>query len=402
MVDIKMDAFIGSHFLGEEEKKALVEIIDSQSLFRYDGPHWLNRTGEFEEAIKEYFDVENALACSSGACALKLACIALGIEPGDEVIMSPFTYIASAGAVMACGAVPVFVDVDESMNIDPRNIEYYITEKTKAIMAIHMQGVPCKMDIILDIARKYKLKVIEDCAQAFGVKYKGKFVGTFGDAAAFSLQANKIITCGEGGIFICKNEAQYKKGVQYHDNGGKRMENSYPIWNDAECSFGENFKITELQSAVALEQLKKVNKIIENQKSQYQELVSNLVPMRLRAIPEEATCVPVSLCIIFDTCAECEEFINITNVHNVSFDFFSDKNLTTYTTFRKQKSWNKYNAPYCYTQYSLNECEYTLNLSNRTAWLPIHPLWSNEEIKYISNVINNAYTEITIKATLCK
>lgn len=142
---IQFDAFIGTHYIGEEEKQAVMEVLNSQSLFRYDGLNWLNKTGEFENELSKFFGCENVLACSSGTSALKLSCVSLEIGLGDEVIMSPFTYIASAGAVMACGAVPVFVNIDESMNINPNEIESCITERTKAIMAIHMQGVPCDM-----------------------------------------------------------------------------------------------------------------------------------------------------------------------------------------------------------------------------------------------------------------
>lgn len=391
---IKSDAFIGTHFLGEEEKHAAIEVIESKSLFRYDGPNWLNKTGEFEEAIKQYFNVKNVLACSSGASALKLACVALNIGPGDEVIMSPFTYIASASSVMACGAVPVFVDIDESMNIDPNKIESNINEHTKAIMAIHIQGVPCKIDQILKIARRYNIKVIEDCAQSFGVKYKGKLLGTFGDAAAFSLQANKIITCGEGGIFLCRNKRGFNSGIRFHDNGGKRIGNNYPTWSDSECSFGENHKITELQSAIGLQQLRKVDKIIANQKEKYQYLIGNLKNIKTRDMPKGADIVPTNLCIIFEDHLKCDKFIQMTNQSGVAFDYFSDKNLTTYTTFRKLKSWNGYNTPYCFTNYKLNKCQYTYKLSNRTAWLPIHPLWSLKEIGYVSWVINKCYSVV--------
>lgn len=388
---IQFDAFIGTHYIGEEEKQAVMEVLDSQSLFRYDGPNWLNKTGKFESELSKFFGYENVLACSSGASALKLACVSLGIGPGDEVIMSPFTYIASAGAVMACGAVPVFVNVDESMNINPDEIESCITDRTKAIMAIHIQGIPCDMKKIMKIAEKHNLKVIEDCAQAFGVKYSGQYVGTIGDAAAFSLQANKVITCGEGGVFLCRDRNQFVDGVRFHDNGGKRKDGDYPIWNDPICSFGENMKITELQSAIAIQQLKKTEKIIARQKEQYKALTEQVISVNMRKITENADFVPESLCFIFDRAKQCDLFIEKMKEESVAFDYFSDRILTTYNTFLNKKSWGKHNMPYCFTDYKLNKCEYTYNLSKRTAWLSIHPLWNQSEIEYIAERINKVY-----------
>lgn len=391
---IQSDAFIGTHYIGMEEKQAAMEVLDSKSLFRYDGPNWLNKTGEFEKELSAFFGYENVLVCSSGASALKLTCIALEIGPGDEIIMSPFTYIASAGAVMACGAVPVFVNIDESMNINPDEIEKCITERTKAIMAIHMQGIPCDMGKIMEIAKNHNLRVIEDCAQAFGAKYSNQYVGTIGDAAAFSLQANKVITCGEGGIFLCKDRNRFADGVRYHDNGGKRKEGEYPLWNEPICSFGENMKITELQSAIATQQLKKVEKIIARQKEQYESLVGRLISVRMRKVTNNSDFVPESLCLIFDNSEQSNLFIKKTNEEGVTFDFFSDRVLTTYNTFLNKKSWGKHNMPYCFTEYKLNKCDYTYDLSKRTAWISIHPLWSQEEIKYIAEVINKVYKTV--------
>lgn len=255
---IPNDPFIGTHYIGKEEIKAAKKVLKSKSLFRYHGPKLLYKTDEFEQNMKEYLGVKYVLACSNGGSAIKLCCIANGIGPGDEVLMSPFTFIASASSILACGAAPKFVDIDETMNINPNEIEKNISLKTKAILAIHMQGQPCDMNKIMKIAKKHNLIVIEDTAQAFGAELNGKKAGTIGDCGAFSLQAGKTITSGEGGFIATNSKKIYDIAKMYHDNGGFRVGCDYPTWENKNTIFGENFKITELQSAIANEQLKKL------------------------------------------------------------------------------------------------------------------------------------------------
>ena len=164
---IPNDPFIGTHYIGKEEIKAAKKVLKSKSLFRYHGPKLLHKTDEFEQNMKEYLGVKYVLACSNGGSAIKLCCIANGIGPGDEVLMSPFTFIASASSVLACGAVPKFVDIDETMNINPNEIEKNVSSKTKAILAIHMQGQPCDMNKIMKIAKKHNLISIA-CSYGYG------------------------------------------------------------------------------------------------------------------------------------------------------------------------------------------------------------------------------------------
>ncbi|WP_106767831.1 DegT/DnrJ/EryC1/StrS family aminotransferase [Paenibacillus faecalis] len=392
---IPADAFIGTHYIGEEEERAVIEVMKAKSLFRYDGPKFLRKTKEFEKAMCDYLDVTNVLACSSGAAALKLCCIALGIGPGDEVLVPAFTFMASAGAVLNCGALPNFIEIDESMNIDPSKIEAHITSKTKAIMLVHIQGVPCNIDPIVEIANKHKLFIIEDVAQAFGAQYNRKYVGTIGDAAAFSLQANKVITSGEGGIFTCKSSKRFNLAKQYHDNGGIRINDGYPTWEDPESFFGENYKITEIQSAIANEQLNKANTIIENQRSLYQDLISGIDTnvYKLRSIPLKSNPVPVSLCFVFDTEDKCKYFIHLCKSNNVPIEKHWDHVLTTYNTFRYKKSWHKSAFPYT-EDYKMNECPFTEEMIKRTAWFRISPLLTDGHIKRIHSVLEDIKTII--------
>lgn len=384
------DSFLGTHYLGMEEEKAAVEVIRSQSLFRYDGPHLLRKTEEFEKNLREFFSTDYVIACSSGASALKMCCVALNIGYGDEVLMSPFTYIASAGAVLSCGAVVNFVDVDMSMNINPDKIENVITERTKAILVVHIQGVPCDMKRVLEVARKHKLYVIEDCAQAFGSSYEGKRVGTWGDAAAFSLQANKVITAGEGGVFVCNTQEKYERARMYHDNGGLRVGNEYPTWESEVVSFGENYKITELQSAIANEQLKKFNKILEKQKELFKMFINRIKnnKFQMRMISDNVEHIPVSLCFIFESVDLNDDFIKQMNKKGIGFELYCDKVLTSCNTFKNKKSWHSSGFPYNVQPYKVNSCEFTTKLINRTTWMAISPLLDKDDVEHICADIN--------------
>ena len=258
---------------------------------------------------------------------------------------------------------------------------------------VHIQGIPCEMERIMKIAKKHNLYVIEDCAQAFGAVENGKAVGTWGDAAAFSLQANKIITCGEGGIFCCKKAEHFEKAKMYHDNGGSRYGDNYPVWNLPECSFGENFKITEIQSAIALTQLDKFKMIKERQQRLYKLFSDKLnVPMRMGRAGSDY--VPVSVCIYFNSSKECNQFIYKCNQHGIPYDTYCDKLLTSYTTFKRKSTWHPNFRPYP-DDYQLNLCSNADRYMESTAWLPLCPVLNEEEIDNIINISNQTYLEIS-------
>lgn len=382
---IPNDPFLGTYYIGKEEKKAVNRVLKSKSLFRYHGPNLLYKTDEFEKLMAEYLNVKYVLACSNGGSAIKLCCIANGIGPGDEVIMSPFTFIASATSVLACGAVPKFVDVDETMNIDPNKIEENITPNTKAILAIHIQGQPCDMTKIMKIAKKHNLVVIEDTAQALGSIVNGKKAGTIGNCGAFSLQAGKTITCGEGGFLATNNKKIYQIAKMYHDNGGYRVGCDYPTWQNGKTIFGENFKLTELQSAVAIEQLKKIHKILNKQKKVYFEITRKLDKKfyKLRPNPTNSTPVYSNISIEFSTEKECKKFINFMKKNGIGFDIYCSHLINDFDTFVKEQSWHSSNFPYNLTKYIHTDCTFTNSLFKRVAWFSLSASLKKSHIKYI-------------------
>lgn len=223
-----------------------------------------------EREFADYLGVKYCLATNSGTASLHMALAALGIGPGDEVIVPAFTFVASAMAVLQQGATPVFVDIEEtSFGLDPASVQRAITAKTKAIMPVHMHGMPCDLDAILEIARKHDLAVVEDACQAHGATYHGQKVGTFGKLGAFSLQSSKNLACGEGGLLVTNDEACYRQAAAFRmfgENIELQDRDSYdperPL--DLKRSYdsvtlGYMYRTNELSAALARSQLKSLD-----------------------------------------------------------------------------------------------------------------------------------------------
>lgn len=238
------------------EKKYLMECIDTG---------WVSANGrfinEFEKKFAEFCGTRYAIACSNGTVTLHLILAAMGIGAGDEVIMPTLTYIATANAVRYCGAKPVFVDSEEdTFNMDPKKIEEKITSRTKAIMPVHLYGLPADMNPIMEIADKYGIPVIEDAAEAHGAKYDGRKVGSFGLAASFSFFGNKVITCGEGGMVTTNDEKLYQRMKLLK---GQAVSPDKRYWH---IDVGYNYRMTNMQAAVGLGQLENISWHIQQRK----------------------------------------------------------------------------------------------------------------------------------------
>ncbi len=386
MKKICEDAFYGLNYIGLREKIEVSKMLTAKSLFRYDGVRMMYESDIVEDQLKKMFK-QDLLLVNNGTSALKLCLIANNIGYGDEVIVPCLSFIATAACCLSVGAIPVFTDIDETFNIDPKKIEKHISEKTKAVIIVHYQGYPCNMDEIIKVCKKYDLKLIEDCAQSFGSKYKGKLTGTFGESAAFSFQSCKVITCGEGGAVTSK--VNMKDVMRYADNGGERKKDEMPLWNKEYISFGENFKITDLQSAILKIQLKRLDKIVNKQSKIYNKITDGLDYYKYRKILDDTENINMSLCIIFDTDKECDDFIKYMNKRDIPFSKRIGNFLPDYNTFKKVLSPYKNNYPY--NKYKVNKCYQSYKLINRSAWLVLNSKMTNSQIKYIRNNMVNYY-----------
>lgn len=252
--------------LAGNEKKYVDECMDTT---------WISSKGrfvtEFENKVAEYLGIKHTTATCNGTVPIHLALLALDIKPGDEVLVPSFTYIASVNPIVLVGATPVFVDcLPDTMQIDPDDIERKISDKTRAIMAVHLYGHPADMDKICAIAKKHNLRIIEDCAEAFGSKYHGKFCGTFGDIATFSFFGNKTITCGEGGMAVTNDDELFAKLYKFKTQGVSSVKE---YWHDV---IGFNYRMTNIAAAIGLAQLERIDEIFAKKRQiadwYYQEL----------------------------------------------------------------------------------------------------------------------------------
>ena len=234
---------------------------------------------KFEKDFSKYIGVKYAVATNSGTAALHAALACLELKPGDEVITTPFSFIASANSILYCGAKPVFADVNVGdFNISPKAIEKVITKKTKAIVIVHLYGQPAQMDKILQIAKKHKLYVIEDACQAHGAEYRGVKVGGLGDLGCFSFYPTKNMTTGEGGIVTTNNEAFYIKMKKFRSHGQKVR-----YYQD---SIGYNYRMTDINAAIGIEQLKKLNSFNKKRQENAKYLIRELSSIPGLALPK--------------------------------------------------------------------------------------------------------------------
>jgi 8-amino-3,8-dideoxy-alpha-D-manno-octulosonate transaminase len=255
--------FPGGMELGEEEAEAAARVIRSHNVFRYygvgDGPH---EVVDFEREFAAHMGAKHALCVNAGSSALICGLIGAGVGPGDEVIVPAYTWNATANAVIASRALPVLAEVDDSLTLDPDDVREKLTARTKAILPVHMRGAPADMTALTALASEHGLAVIEDVCQAAGATYRGSRLGTFGDAGAFSLQFNKIITTGEGGVMITDRDDLLELAIDVHDCAGRaRRGAGLPQFA------GWNFRASEIQAAVARIQLTRLDGLLERMRA---------------------------------------------------------------------------------------------------------------------------------------
>jgi dTDP-4-amino-4,6-dideoxygalactose transaminase len=295
----------GSQRIGEEEKREVLDVLASGYLFRYgslDDPSFKHKVYSFEREFAAGCGVRHAVATSSGTGALICALKAVGLADGDEVIVPAYTFIASYSAVISAGGVPVLAEIDDSLNLDPADIERRLTPRTKAIMPVHMLGNPCALDEIAAICRRHGLRLVEDVCQANGASYHGRRLGSIGEIGAFSLNIFKTVTAGDGGVVTTDDETLYKLAFGYHDQGHMPLRAGVEVGERSQL--GTNFRMNELTGAVALAQFRKMDRIIatlREKKSLFKGLIAGLPGVRFRKLNDPAGECGTLLTVIFES-----------------------------------------------------------------------------------------------------
>lgn len=383
--------------IGIEEKKAVERVIDSKNLFKIN--KGLREAENFESELAEKFRIKNALLMTSGHAALESALIALGIGPGDEVIVPAYTYIATAMAVVGAGAIPVIAEIDETLTIDPSDIEKKISAHTKAILPVHIQGFPCNMDAICKIAKEHSLFVIEDACQADGGSYKGKRLGCIGDAGALSFNQFKIISAGEGGALLTDNIDIYRRALIYHDSsavaffGNQLEENNEPMF----C--GEEYRTNEITATIMREQLKKLDPILSDlrkNKKRIADAVSDVCTFS-PSNDENGDCA-TTLSILFDTKEKAEAFAASDGVHG-SVPINTGKHIYKNWTaiMEKRGAYNPLMDPFkmeankdIVPDYREDMCPKTLDILSRTVYINISADMDDNRIDSVISAVRAA------------
>lgn len=359
--------------IGQEELDEVKKVFDSKYLVQGE------KVDEFENQIKEYLNVKHAIAVSSGTAALHLALLALDVKPGDEVIVPDFTFPATSNVVEIVGATTKFVDINlDSLCIDTDNIENMITDKTKVIMPVQEFGQSSDMDKIMELAKKYNLKVIEDAACALGAEYKGRKVGTIGDIGCFSLHPRKAITTGEGGIIVT-NDDELAEKIRILRNHGLSYINGKPQFVTA----GFNYRMTNIQGAIGVVQMKKLETIIQKRIEiayQYNELLKNIKGITLPAEKSYGKHVWQTYHILLDEKIDRDQLIKKLKDKEI------ETNFGAYAVHQQPYYKEKYN-------YKDSKFENSIYAYNYGIALPLYDQLKEEDIKYIvaqlDCIINN-------------
>ncbi len=393
----------GAMWYGKEEAQAAAEVAYSRSPFRYYGPSLLGKVKEFEVQLAARMGVEHAVAVTSGTAAVITALKAAGVGPGDKVIVPACTFIATAGAVVCAGAVPVFAEIDDSLNLDPDHLEDVIDKDVKAVIPVPILGNPCAMDRIMEIAERHNLIVIEDAAQSCGASYHGKPIGTFGHINAFSLQMNKIITTGEGGVVVTNDAKLYERAVRYHDQGMFREAEGFLSTNpEAENFIGQNYRMSEFSGAVALEQLHKLDDMLRHMhriKYAIREELKDIPGFQFRRILDEDGDAGNALVLLLDDPDRVWPFIEAVGAEGIPFGrLYNGQPIYMQPQIFHQRTadpsgfpFNQFDPPVRYTE---DMCPRSIEILTRNVMVTTGTTWTEKDAEDVIRAVKKVAAQV--------
>ncbi len=390
----------GPQFYDDVEKRELLEVLESRQPFRW----WNDKSKvlQFEKAYSQHLGVKHALGVASGTTALYTAMAALQIGPGDEVIIPAWTWYADFDTIVLSGALPVFAEIDESLAIDPNDIEHRITPRTKAIVPSHLQGGLADLDPIMEIARKHKLRVMEDLSQCVGGRYKGKYLGSIGDIAINSFQLGKTITSGEGGAVLTNDPGLFERAIRFHDVGCVRSPYSEELQGTLRPAFtGCNFRMNEFTGAVLKGQVQKLETICSRLRAnakKVREGIADLPGLKLRKTPDQEGDLGVTVFLDHGTRQRRDAFLRALRAEGIaasgpggSVILPVDKRIEDKVT--AHPDWPSFNTPQGKAiRYGSECCPRTIDIIGRFGGVIMDPNFSEQDLNDIVRAIRKVYT----------
>ena len=396
--------------VGKEEVEAFRRAIMSRDFFKINGSG--REVYNFEEEWKQTVGADYAITMTSGFAALTSALIGMGVGPGDEVIVPAYTYIASALAVVAVGAIPVIAEVDETLTLDPADVEKKISSHTKAIMPVYIQGFPADLDALVALSEKYGFKILEDACQADGGQYRGKYLGSIGDAGAYSFNYFKIITSGEGGALVTNDRKIYERALIYHDASAVAFFGDQLSGIDHPLFGGTEFRVSDLTGAILREQLKRLPGILSDLRSNrnktaklmFGDSADGVIKVKtdkgtvtVRQAPShdiEGDC-GTTLSLRFESAEDCRAFCARAAERKIGLTVPIDTGKHVYTNWtqimEKRGALHPAMDPFLMKEneglqhdYTPDMCPRTLDLLSRTAYLLINPDWTEDDLGFIA------------------
>lgn len=410
--------FEGANFIGEEEKREVDEAVETRSLFRFYGFTPPQKVRTFEKEFQKFMGVKYALGVTSGTAALHVAINALGVGPGDEVILPAETWHSDYNAIIMSGALPVFCEIDGTFAMDPKDLRRKITPDTKVVMPSHLSGTVADMDEIMAIAREHNLKVLEDSAEAIGATYKGKRTGSIGDIGIYSFQTAKMMTSGEGGCVITNDPALYERAIRFHDLGGVRPTfrtalgiTDYPRGGQGtegdrggETMLGLNYRMNEETAAVLCAQLRKMDTALANHRRMHQcvaEKLKELPGIKLRPSNHPGGDIGISLDLLLPNRDLRNKFIKAMTAENVPMGvgIQGTRNLPTMGYIEDKVAphlhWPSFNTPRGKAmKYGAECCPRSIDLKNRYASLYIGPKWTDDDLNDVVSAVTKVHAAL--------
>jgi len=392
----------GPQFYNEVEKREILDVLESRKPFRW----WKggSKVLQFEEAYAAHIGVKYAIGVTSGTTALAAALAALEIGPGDEVILPAWTWYADYDTVVLAGALPVFAEVDSSLNIDPTDIEARITPRTRAIIAVSLQGCPADMDPILEIARRHKLRVLEDFSQCVGGRYRGKYLGSIGDIGISSFQQSKTITAGEGGAVVTNDPVLFERAVRAHDVGTLRSPYREDLGGGQIPGFAaSNYRMNEFTGAIlkAQEQdLETICKAIRGNARKVREGIADLPGLKMRKTPDLEGDLGVTIFLDLGTRQRRDRFLRALRAEGIaasppggSVILPIDRRIENKVTVHPD--WPSFNTPQGKAiRYGSECCPQTIDVQGRLGGVIMDPNFSDDDVKDIVLAIRKVYLAV--------